>query len=131
LGGTLFDPTHLHVLRHIVTAHPTCVFSSLIDDTHTVGHTLGVVLVFLQLEQEFSALRLSMQPLKCVVWSSQGLNHFISLLYSWFGFLYFGDINGIQIICWIICDWRSSWKSWDDMFIDPQVVFVMFSLCYA
>jgi len=69
---------------------------------------------FLQLEQEFLALRLSMQPSKCVAWSSQGLDHFISLPYSWLGFLYFGCINGIQIIHWFICGWISSWRSWDD-----------------
>ncbi len=78
----LFDPTHLRVLCHIVIAHPTCVFPLLTNDTHTVGPTLGVVLVFLQLEQEFSALKLSIHPLKCVAWSSQGLDHFISLPYS-------------------------------------------------
>ncbi len=78
----MFDPTHLRVLRHTVVAHPTCVFPLSTDDTHTIGPTLGVVLVFLQLEQKKSALRLSMQPLKCVAWSSQMLDHFISLPYS-------------------------------------------------
>ncbi len=78
----MFDPNHLCIFCHTIIAHPICVFPSLIDDTHIVGPGLGMVLVFLQLEQEFSALRLSMQPSKCVAWFSQGLDHFISLPYS-------------------------------------------------
>jgi hypothetical protein len=45
----------------IATTHPTCVFLSLADDTHIVGLPLDVVIVFLQLEQKFSTLKLLVQ----------------------------------------------------------------------
>jgi hypothetical protein len=56
----LFALTHLRVLCPTTTTHPTCVFPSLVDDTHMVGPTLDVVPCFLQLQHEFLALRLLM-----------------------------------------------------------------------
>jgi hypothetical protein len=42
------------------------------------------------------------------------------IIFSWFsyfqfGFSYFGSINGIHIICWVICDRGFPWGSWDDV----------------
>jgi hypothetical protein len=47
--------------------------------THVVGPTSNVILVFLHLQLEFLTLGLSVQLVKCVAWSPQGLNHSISL----------------------------------------------------
>jgi len=70
----LFTVAHFHVLHSIIIAHPTCVFLSLVDDTHIIGSALDVLLDFLQLMKEFGTLRLLMQLTKCVAWSPQGLN---------------------------------------------------------
>jgi len=43
LGGVLFALVHLCVLHRIVTTHPTCVFLSLVDDTHIVVATSDVL----------------------------------------------------------------------------------------
>jgi hypothetical protein len=49
LGGMLFTLAHFCALRFTTTTHFTCVFPSLVDDTHIVGPILNVVLVFLRL----------------------------------------------------------------------------------
>ncbi len=89
---------HLHIFRPILVIHPTCVFFSLVDDTHIVDLTSNVVFSFLQLEEELSALGLSMQPTKCVVWSPQRLDHSISLPFGFFtldlGFHILGGLVG-------------------------------------
>jgi hypothetical protein len=51
------SPSHF---RPILVIHPTCVFFSLVDDTHIVDLTSNVVFSFLQLEEELLALGLSM-----------------------------------------------------------------------
>jgi hypothetical protein len=35
LGGMLFALAHLHTFHHIATTHLTCVFLSLVNDTHS------------------------------------------------------------------------------------------------
>jgi hypothetical protein len=40
---------------------------------------------------------------------------FFLISYSWFEFSNFGHTDGIQIICWVVCGWGSSWWSWDDI----------------
>jgi hypothetical protein len=52
------------------------------DDTHIVGFTSHVVPTFLQLQEGFLVLGLSVQPTKCV--TLQGLDHSISLLLGFF-----------------------------------------------
>jgi hypothetical protein len=56
LGGMLFIFVHLHVLHPIVATHPTYVFPSFVDDTHIIGSTSNMILVFLHLEEEFITL---------------------------------------------------------------------------
>jgi hypothetical protein len=94
----LFVLAHLHIIHHIAIAHPTCVFFSLVDDTHIIRFASNVIFVFLRLEQKFSALGLLVQLTKCVVWSPQGLDHFISLLLGFFtlnlGFCILGALVG-------------------------------------
>jgi len=48
-----------------------------VDDMHIIGLASNVVRIFLQLQEEFLALKLSVQPAKCVAWFPQGLDHFI------------------------------------------------------
>jgi hypothetical protein len=49
LGGMLFALAHLWIFRPTVATHLTCVFPSLMDDTHVTCPTSDVVLAFLQL----------------------------------------------------------------------------------
>jgi hypothetical protein len=51
--GALFALPHLHTLHPTTTTHPTCVFPSLVDDTHMVGPTLDVVPCFLYYGMNF------------------------------------------------------------------------------
>lgn len=67
-GGALFALAHLRVVHLITTTHATCVFPSLIDDTHIVGPISNVVPTFLQLHAELTTLRFCTQPTKSVVW---------------------------------------------------------------
>jgi hypothetical protein len=62
----LFALTHLCTFHPTATTHPTCVFPSLANDTHIVGPTSYVLLIFLQLQEEFGALGLLVQSSKCV-----------------------------------------------------------------
>jgi len=75
----LFVMVHLRIIHNIAITHLTYVFFSLANDTHIVGFASNVILVFLQLKQKFSTLRFSVQLTKCVVWSPQWLDYFISL----------------------------------------------------
>jgi len=43
----LFTLVHFRVFCCNVVADPTCVFLSLVDDTHIIGPTLDMVLVFM------------------------------------------------------------------------------------
>jgi len=47
LGGMLFTLAHLRALCLITIARLTCVFTSLVDDTHIIGLTSYVVSIFL------------------------------------------------------------------------------------
>jgi hypothetical protein len=119
LEGTLFTLVHLLALRLTITTHFIYVFPSLVNDTHILGLALDVIPAFLWLQEELSALNLSMQSAKCVVWSPSRLDHFISLYLSFFysrlKFLYFECTSGIHIICWIICGWGFLWLSWNNI----------------
>jgi hypothetical protein len=84
LGGALFTLAHFRILRPITTTHPSCVSPFFANDTHIVGPTSNVVLAFLQLQKDLSTLRLPMLLTKCVAWSFQRLDHFVSLSLSFF-----------------------------------------------
>jgi hypothetical protein len=66
LGRVLFALVHFCAFCPIVVTHPTCVFPSLAYDTHIVGTTLDVLLIFLRLQEEFDTLKLLVQLTKCV-----------------------------------------------------------------
>jgi hypothetical protein len=60
LGRMLFALVHLFALRPIITAHPTCVFPSLANDTHIIDLASNVLPIFLRLQEEFNTLKLLM-----------------------------------------------------------------------
>jgi len=37
-GGALFALAHFKALRSIVSHFPSCLFQSIVDDTHIIGH---------------------------------------------------------------------------------------------
>ncbi len=61
-----------------IATDPTCVFLFVANNTHIEGLISNAVPAFLRLQKKLSALSLLMQPTKCVVWSFQGLDQFIS-----------------------------------------------------
>jgi hypothetical protein len=65
----LFPLAHFCILHPTAIAHLTCVFLLLVNDTHIVGLVSNMVPIFLQLQEEFGALGLSVQLMKCLVWS--------------------------------------------------------------
>ncbi len=117
----------------------TCVSFSLANNTYIIGFASNVVPIFLWLQQEFLTLGFSVQPMKCVVCSPQGLDHSISLP---FNFL-------IPNLSFHILDAPMGFRSFVELFVaeafhedlgtmysllmlvNPHVIFVMFSLCYA
>jgi hypothetical protein len=84
----LSTSVHLCALHPISVTHLTFVFPSLANDKYIIGLASDVLLVFMQLQEKFGVLGLSMQPTKCVTWSPHGLNQSISLI---LGFLTLGS----------------------------------------
>ncbi len=66
MGRVLLTLSHLCTLCPIAAAHPTCVFPSLANYTHKIDPASDMLLVSLQLHEEFITLGISMQPTKCV-----------------------------------------------------------------
>ncbi len=139
LGGILFALAHLHVLRHIVTTRPSCVFLSLTNDTHIVGPTSNVVPMFLRLEEELLTLSISVQPTNCVAWSPQKLDHYISLPPNFFtfnsSFHIWGTLMGStsfveSFVAKVLHEDLMTMFSLP-MFADPRATFVMFLLYYT
>jgi hypothetical protein len=109
LGGVLFALARLHTFHLTTRAHPTCVFPSLVDDTHTLGpHHMWF--------SRFYVFTITW-GIMCIM-SFSATNEMCSLASSWVGpfyitsswlsysrpmFSYFGCTDGIQTICWVIC----------------------------
>jgi hypothetical protein len=114
------------------------VFSlSLADDTH-IGLALDVVPMFLGLQKELSTLGLLVLPSKCVVWSSHGLNHFISFPLGFLtldlGFCTLGaSVEFTSFVESFVEAFREDLGTISSflMLADFQITFAMFSLCYA
>jgi len=47
MGGMLFALTHLRTFHPTTTTHPTCVYNSLVNDTHMVGLVSDMLAIFL------------------------------------------------------------------------------------
>ncbi len=122
-----------------ITSHPTCVFHLLANDTHIIGPTSDVILVFLWLQKKFSTLMLSVQPMKCVTWFPRGLDHFISLppnfLTPNLGFCILGTPMGSRsfVESFMAKAFHEDLEMISNflMLANLQVTFTMFSLCYA
>jgi hypothetical protein len=114
------------------------VFSlSLVDDTH-IGLQLDVVLTFLQLQKELLAFGFLVLPLRCVVWSPQGLNHSISFPLGFLildlGFCILGAlVESTSFVESFIEAFREDLGTIFNllMLANLQTTFAMFSLCYA
>jgi hypothetical protein len=110
----------------------------LADDTHIVGPALDVVPMFLRLH-ELSTLSLSVQPMKCVIWSLQGLDHSISFPFNFLipdtNFHILGALVGSTSFIELFMakarhkDFKT--KSSFPMFTNLHVAFAMLLLCYA
>jgi hypothetical protein len=103
LGEALFALAHLRAFHLIIVGHTACVFLSLVDDAHIIGHALDVVLVILRLQEELLAILKAFNIAKevCSLVSTRVGPFYITLswvFYSKFGFSYFGRIDGIHII---------------------------------
>ncbi len=73
LGGPLFVLTHFRALSSIVNHFPSCLFPSIVDDTHIISPPLVVSFAYGHFQTKFRAIVLSIQPHKCVAWSPSGL----------------------------------------------------------
>jgi hypothetical protein len=120
------------------SSSPPCVFPSSVGDMHIVGPTSNVVCFFITIIRIFSIKTFSATNKMCSLGFDRGwttLYHFLLafLLPTW-DFVFWAHW-WIQIICWIVCGWGSSWRSWMIFIflklINLQVAFAMLSLHYA
>jgi hypothetical protein len=74
LGRVLFTLAHFCALPPTATAHPTCVFPSLVDDMHIVGHASNVVPFFVIITRIYNIRAFNAADEVCSAWSPQGLN---------------------------------------------------------
>jgi hypothetical protein len=72
-GGALFASAHFKASRSIASHFPSCLFPSIIDDTHFIGPLSIVSSAYEHFQIKFHPIGLSIQPLKCVAWSPFGL----------------------------------------------------------
>ncbi len=119
LGRTLFAFVHLRTLCPIIIAHITCVFLSLVDDTHIIGPTSDCGFCFLMIvTRVFSIGVFNVADEMCsliITWVGP-LYIILSCFFNfWFEFSYFGCTSGIQIIRWIVYGYDFSWRCWDDI----------------
>jgi hypothetical protein len=116
LSGALFVLAHFRTFHPIIRTHLTCVFFLLANDMHIIGLTLYMVPFFMIAVEVFNIRAFNTTNEMCSLVSiGVGPLYFTSFwfFYSQLGFLYFGHINGIHIICWIICGLSSSHGSWE------------------
>jgi hypothetical protein len=73
LGRALFALTHFNALRFIANDFPSCLFPSIVDDTHIIGPFSIVSFAYEHFQTKLHVIGLSIQPHKCVAWSPSGL----------------------------------------------------------
>ncbi len=139
IGRNVVYFLHLRILCFTTTSPLTCVSLSLANDTYIISLASNVVPIFLQLHQEFFALGLSMQPTKCVVCSSQGLDHFISLPPNFLipnsSFRILDTLVGFRsfVELFVVKTFHEDLGTIHSllMFVNPGATFAMLLLCYA
>jgi hypothetical protein len=72
-GGALFALAHFRALCSIASHFPSCLFPSIVDDIHILNPPSIVSFAYEHFQIELRAISLSIQPQKCVAWSSSGL----------------------------------------------------------
>ncbi len=99
----MFALIHFRALHPTVATHFTYVFPSLVDHMPIIGLASNVVLIFLMIiARVFNIKALNVANEVCSLVSiGVGLLYINSFWFFYFqlGFLYFGHISGIQIIC--------------------------------
>jgi hypothetical protein len=61
-GGALFLLIHFRALCFITSQFPSCLFPSIIDDTHNIGPILIVSFAYEHSQTELHVIGLSIQP---------------------------------------------------------------------
>ncbi len=69
LGRALFALTHFKTLCSIASHLFTCLFLSIINDTHIIGPLSITSFTYEHFQTKFRALGIYIQPHKCVAWS--------------------------------------------------------------
>ncbi len=73
LGRVIFSLTHLKALSSIVSHFPSCLFPSIVNETHIIGPPSIVSFTYEHFQIKLHAIGFSIQPQKCVAWSPSGL----------------------------------------------------------
>jgi hypothetical protein len=73
LGRAQFALANFKVLRSIANHFPSCLFPSIIDDTHIIGPLSIISSTYEHFHTEFRVIGLFIQPKKCIAWSPYGL----------------------------------------------------------
>jgi hypothetical protein len=73
LGRALFELTHFRALRSIANDFPSCLFPSIVNDTHIIGPLFIVLFAYEHFQTKLHVIGLSIQLHKCVARSPCGL----------------------------------------------------------
>jgi hypothetical protein len=73
LGRVLFTLTHFKYLHFIINNLFSCLFLSIIDDTHIIGPPSIVSFTYEHFQTKLYVISLSIQLQKCVAWSPSNL----------------------------------------------------------
>jgi hypothetical protein len=71
--GALFVLAHFKALHFIVSHFPSCLFSSVIYDTHIISPPSIVSFAYEHFQTELYVIGFFIQPQKCIAWSPFGL----------------------------------------------------------
>ncbi len=74
LEWALYALTHFRVLNFIANHFPSCLFPSIIDDTHITGPLFIVSCAYEHFQTKLYVIGLPIQLHKCVRWSPSGLS---------------------------------------------------------
>ncbi len=73
LKRALFTLAHFKALRFITNHFPSCLFSSIANDTHIISPPFIISSTYEHFKIKLNAINLSILPHKCVAWSPCGL----------------------------------------------------------
>jgi len=73
LGGLLFTLAHYWILLKTNTHAPSCVFPSLVDDTHIMGSMSEITHTFDHFSTQLTLVGFRVKVSKCKLWSPSGI----------------------------------------------------------